>query len=325
MRGGASDEETGLAGDVHRLAGYGGSLSGDVDRLEDLLDDPGAGRPSGPSIGRHRRGGGVVPVLSVPESLRSVDLSVGRGAVRGMLLVAAVVIVVLGGRWVWTTTMAAPGEPVHLAAVDEASSQQEGGASQSSAPPDASPSQSPGQPEDGSPTGQPAGPPLLVHVTGQVERPGVVEVPAGARVLDAVQQAGGFTDEADQAVLNLARPVSDGEQIWVGRPGEEPPDSVGPPPQTAGGGGAGGGPGGGDGGGAGGGGGGGPGRGPLDLNTATQADLEGLSGVGPVTAQAILAWREEHGRFTSVDELLEVSGIGEKTLERLAPDVTVGP
>ena len=75
---------------------------------------------------------------------------------------------------------------------------------------------------------------------------------------------------------------------------------------------------------AGGPGGGGGGAGPLDLNQASQADLEELPGVGPVTAERILAWRETNGRFTSVEELLEVSGIGEKTLAQLADQVTVG-
>ena len=149
-----------------------------------------------------------------------------------------------------------------------------------------------------------------MHVTGAVAEPGVVTVPAGSRVVDAVRAVGGVTDEADQSTLNLARPLVDGEQVWVGRPGETPPVAPGPLPRA-----------GGDPGDAG------PGgapSAPLDLTAATQADLEELPGVGPVTAGHILSWREEHGRFSTVEELLEVSGIGERTLAQLEPLVTVG-
>src|SRR5690606_24242269 len=150
---------------------------------------------------------------------------------------------------------------------------------------------------------------LVVHVAGEVLEPGVVTVPVGSRVVDAVRAAGGLTEEADESTLNLARLLVDGERVWVGLPGETPPVAPGPVGDA---------PSGGGGGGAAG-----PAA-PLDLNAATQADLEELPGVGPVTAGHILAWRDQHGRFSSVDELLEVSGIGERTLAQLEPLVTVG-
>jgi competence protein ComEA len=153
---------------------------------------------------------------------------------------------------------------------------------------------------------------LVVHVVGQVKRPGVVILAVGARVRDAVAKAGGARSGADLGALNLARPLVDGEQLRVPRPGEAPA------PADAGAGGSG----------AGGSGGGGPGSaggtgGAVNLNTANQAVLEELPGVGPVLAQRIIDWRSEHGRFTSVDELAEVSGIGEKMFAQLQGKVTV--
>ena len=151
-------------------------------------------------------------------------------------------------------------------------------------------------------TPSPSVPTLLrVHVGGAVAEPGVVQVPAGSIVQDAIAAAGGLIAEADPASLNLAAPVSDGMQIIVGT-AEEPLGVISEP---------------------GGGGGGDGSAGPLDLNTATADQLEELPGIGPVSAAAILAWRAEHGRFTAVEELQEVSGIGPKTFERLAPLVRV--
>jgi competence protein ComEA len=142
---------------------------------------------------------------------------------------------------------------------------------------------------------------LVVHVAGRVRTPGVVRLPPGSRVLDAVEAAGGADDGVDLSGLNLARLVADGEQVLVGiapAPGGTGID--GPPggPAT-------------------------PGTGPIDLNSATADLLDTLPGVGPTLAGRILEWREQHGRFSSVDELLEVSGIGPKTLAELAPLVTV--
>lgn len=158
----------------------------------------------------------------------------------------------------------------------------------------------------------------LVHVVGQVRNPGVVEVAAGARVVDAVAAAGGVRRPADLSLINLARPVVDGEQIVVPRPGETVSPGPAPPGTglTAPGAPAA------------------PGGSPqpaspsasavINLNLATSAELEELPGVGPVLAQRIIDWRTEHGQFTDVEELGEVSGIGEKVLAALRPRVTVG-
>lgn len=139
----------------------------------------------------------------------------------------------------------------------------------------------------------PSGAPLLVHVAGAVRRPGVVELVAGDRVADAVAAAGGVLPDASVAVLNLARPLVDGEQVVVPT-GEEVAAGVGA---------------------------GGPSAtddaylpdGRVDLNRATAADLEELPGVGPVLAGRIVSHRDERGPFTEPVELRSVSGIGEAT------------
>lgn len=142
-------------------------------------------------------------------------------------------------------------------------------------------------------------PMVRVHVAGEVEQPGVVTLPEGAIVLDAIAAAGGLADTADPADLNLAAEVRDGTQILIGTRDDPRGDLVGSPPGDA------------------------AAVGPLDLNEVTAGQLEELPGIGPVTAQSIIAWREENGPFTAVDELQEVSGIGPATLEKLRPLVTV--
>jgi competence protein ComEA len=145
--------------------------------------------------------------------------------------------------------------------------------------------------------------PVVVHVAGEVARPGVVELPAGARVHEAIAASGGATPEAELAAVNLARVLVDGEQVYVPAPGEVAP-AVSQPGDV----GAGAGPG--------------PGR-TLGLNTATAAELDALPGIGPVLAQRIVDWRTAHGRFTVVEELTEVAGIGPTLLERLRDLVAV--
>jgi len=143
---------------------------------------------------------------------------------------------------------------------------------------------------------------VLVHVVGQVRHPGVVRLPVGARVEQALAAAGGATSKADLARVNLARPVVDGEQIVVPKPGEAMTGAAGVaggPPGTA------------------------SAAAPVDLNTAGLAELDTLPGVGPVLAQRILDWRQKNGRFSTIDELGEVSGIGEKVLENVRPLVRV--
>ena len=139
---------------------------------------------------------------------------------------------------------------------------------------------------------------LVVDVAGKVRRPGIAVLPAGSRVVDALDAAGGARRGVDLTGLNLARLVVDGEQILVGvAPAPGVAGNLGTAPPE--------------------------GASLVNLNTADQTVLETLPGVGPVTAEAILAWRTDNGGFTSVDELLEVDGIGEATLEDLAPLVTL--
>lgn len=153
---------------------------------------------------------------------------------------------------------------------------------------------------------------VVVHVVGAVRRPGLVQLPAGSRVADAVRAAGGATSAARVASVNLARLLVDGEQLVVQR--RDGPLIVGAPGASAPG--AGTGAGGAAAGSA-------PASSPVDLNSATIEALDGLPGIGPVLAQRILDWRSAHGRFTTVDELGEVSGIGEATLSDIRPLVTV--
>jgi len=142
---------------------------------------------------------------------------------------------------------------------------------------------------------------VVVAVAGKVVRPGLVRLPAGSRVDDAVRAAGGLAAGADAGLLNLARKLVDGEQVLVGVDPPPGPVAQGPAPATAG-----------------------EAGGPVDLNTATVADLDALPGIGPVLAQRIVDWRTEHGRFASVEQLREVTGIGESKYADLADAVAVG-
>ncbi|MDT7695374.1 MAG: competence protein ComEA, partial [Pseudonocardiales bacterium] len=152
-----------------------------------------------------------------------------------------------------------------------------------------------------------AGQPLVVSVAGKVRRPGLVQLPEGARVADALAKAGGPVRGTDLTSLNLARRVADGEQILVGvAPPAGSPDALAP-------GGAAGGPAAGA-----------PASGgKVDLNRATAEQLDTLPGVGPVTAQRILDWRTRHGRFSSIDQLREIEGIGERRFSQLRDQVTI--
>jgi competence protein ComEA len=140
---------------------------------------------------------------------------------------------------------------------------------------------------------------LVVDVAGKVRRPGIAVLEPGARVIDAIRAAGGPRKGVALSGLNLARLLVDGEQILVGvapAPGVAASAATGAP--------------------------GAPG-GLISINTATAGQLEELPGVGPVTAESIIAFRTEHGAFSSVEELLDVSGIGEATLAEIAPHVTL--
>jgi competence protein ComEA len=160
-----------------------------------------------------------------------------------------------------------------------------------------------GVPLPGSSASAPAaGAEVVVAVSGKVRKPGLIRLPAGSRVDDAVRAAGGPAPGVDLGALNLARRLVDGEQVLVGI---GPPPGAAPPAGAAAAGGAG------------------AAGALLDLNAASAADLDALPGIGPVLAQRIVDWRTEHGRFASVDQLREVTGIGEAKYEDLRAKVTV--
>ena len=138
---------------------------------------------------------------------------------------------------------------------------------------------------------------VVVAVAGKVRRPGLVRLPTGARVDDAVRAAGGLLTGADPGLLNLARVLVDGEQVLVG---VDQPVGTATVPGSA------------DAAGA-----------KVDLNAASAVELDALPGIGPVLAQHIVDWRTEHGRFASVDQLREVSGIGESKYASLRDKVRV--
>jgi competence protein ComEA len=222
-------------------------------------------------------GGDGTGLQLVPRRIRWAPSRRAVVGVATVLLVAVLVAVLL----VWRAQPSAEAAPVVLR--------------------DATPSAGPAA---ATPSAGATGPPaeVVVHVVGAVRRPGLVRLPAGSRVADAVAAAGGAAAGARAASVNLARVLVDGEQIAVqsraGPPiAAAPGAAAGPPGASS--------------------------AGPVDLNTATLEALDGLPGIGPVLAQRILDWRTAHGRFSSVDELNEVSGIGAATLSDLRPAVTV--
>lgn len=255
-----------------------------------------------PVPGRHaaRRPLDWAPDL-VPESLR------GRVRLGGAQLTAVAVLVAVGlALTCWWVVRGDP-EPLAPVAVETAA-----GAGQGApiAPPDDGAASVPDGAGAPAPPAAPAAPaaaaaPVTVDVAGRVRRPGIVVLDAGARVVDALEEAGGARPGVDLTSLNLARLLVDGEQILVGTtaavaapPAPVPPTTGTPDGTTA----------------------------PtalVDLNLADQVLLETLPQIGPVTAASIIAWRTEHGGFTSVTELLEVDGIGDATLAQLTPYVTV--
>jgi competence protein ComEA len=148
------------------------------------------------------------------------------------------------------------------------------------------------------PSGNPAGsavvhsPTFYVHVVGRVKVPGVYELEVGSRLFDAVVAAGGFMEDADQASVNLARPLSDGEQVIILKLGDQP-NNVGSHSGA---------------------------NAQISLNRASESELESLPGVGPALANRIIDWRTANGGFKRKEDLLQVGGIGSKlfaSLEKL--------
>lgn len=262
-----------------------------------------AGSPSGEDAAGPPPRGGLAGALA-PASVRGARWSVGTSAALALIVVVAVVALVSAVR----TAQASPGVPVPARAqqstVPSLSEPSEPSGAGSAAPPVTT-----GTAASTLPAGAPGGSGdavVVVHVVGAVAAPGVVTLAAGSRVADALTAVGGPGPDADLARVNLARVLLDGEQVVVPRPGEELP---GPVPGAA--------TGGPDGGGTA------APTGPLDLNTVTLDELDTLPGIGPVLAQRILDFRTEHGAFTSVGELQEVSGIGDAVMADLEPLVGV--
>jgi competence protein ComEA len=245
--------------------------------------EPGLPPPVVPTPGRHAARRRS-PAAVLPDTLR------GRVALGpGQLAVVAVLVALGLAVTAWWVVRADPSQPTAPPAMPATPSD-----GLLSMAPEAAPSASPAGAEGGR---------ITVDVAGKVRRPGIAVLEAGSRVVDAIKAAGGARKGVDLSSLNLARELVDGEQILVGMaaapvaPGRAAvPPAPGAPSAT----------------------------GPLvNLNLATQAELETLPEVGPVTAQAILAWRDQHGGFTAIAELLEVDGIGEATLAQITPYVTI--
>ena len=236
----------------------------DPDELDDL--EPESLDPALPSgLGRHRAPG------------PAVRLDPGRRGARSLWIAGLIAALLLAG-WTWL-------DRPRVEPVDDPSP----------AAPTASDTATPATPSVGEMADTAST--VVVSVVGLVARPGLVTLPAGSRVADAVEAAGGLLPEADPASVNLAAVVADGQQIAVGVPGAAPS-----PAGTAGGTVPG---------------------GPVNLNTATVSDLDALPGIGPVLAQRIVSYRDQQGRFTSVEQLDDVPGIGPSIYDQLKTLVTV--
>ncbi len=154
--------------------------------------------------------------------------------------------------------------------------------------------------------------PFVVHVSGGIVHPGVYQLPRGSRVQDAIQAAGGLLSNADVQPLNLAAPLKDGEKIWVPVLSFSNPEPSSQPRHTAN-----------------------PTQGSLqtvqtnspariNINTASQAELESLPGIGPVLAQKIITYRQAHGPFGKIEDIVDVPGIGEAIFARIKDLIAVG-
>ncbi|MDN5852370.1 MAG: ComEA family DNA-binding protein [Actinomycetia bacterium] len=285
---------------LRRLAIIGARLAEDRRSAEPSshpeVEDSAGAPPPAPDAGRH-----LAPSTPPRSTLlsglhdrlpRSVHARLG-GAGLTAHHVVVVVAVVVGfiAVAVWWLVSAQPSEVTALSPVESTSAKRASTSDGASSP-------------EGSSSSSAATGKVVVDVTGKVRKPGIVSLRQGSRVADAIDAAGGpRSKRVDLRALNLARVLVDGEQIVVGLPSvagaTTPPATGSTTPGAA------------------------PPIAPINLNAATLEQLETLPGVGPVTGQSILDWRTENGRFTSVDELLEVDGIGEVTLADLRDLVTV--
>ncbi|WP_432562673.1 helix-hairpin-helix domain-containing protein [Kineococcus sp. SYSU DK003] len=252
------------------------------DDLDDDLDGPEGGQAAGGPLGEWRRR----VADRTPPGVRAARVRVDPRAAVGVFLIGLLVAAVLGF-WAWRSWPAPAGDPGQ--ALPERSGPVAAGvpAAASSVPTASAASAASAAPTV-----------VVVHVAGRVAAPGVVTLPVGSRVSDALTAVGGAAPDADLDAVNLARVLVDGEQVLVPGPGEVPPAPAGNQGASA-------------------------APGPVNLNTASATDLDELPGVGEVLAGRIVAWRETNGNFTSVEDLGEVQGIGPKVLEDLRDLVTV--
>ena len=255
-------------------------------RLDQLAGQLGA-QPEAPPSGRHR-----APAL--PGPARAAGAVADRGVTGQHVAVVGLLVAALVTGAAWWVLDARPQTRV-------ATPQQVSPPAPPVGTPPTGTATEPSTGPAGTAPGEPAEATVVVDVTGRVRSPGLVTLPAGSRVADALESAGGVRPQVDLSTLNLARLLVDGEQILVGAQAAPWPSEAPPATSTV------------------------PGVpvAPVDLNTATMVELETLPGIGPVTAQSILDWRVANGGFTTVDELIEVDGIGEVTLADLRDLVTV--
>ena len=262
-------------------------------------------------------GGGPWWDRFLPAAWRGARVEPGRPGATALALVAiaAAVLAAVGVWWQRPQVQPVGGLPTVVALTEP-------GAAGEPQPDGSGPAPTPARPPTGTgaangsapvgattaPAPEPPGAQLVVSVSGKVRSPGLVEVPAGARVADALAAAGGALPGTDLTQLNLARRVNDGEQVAVGVPAAPDaapaagptgsaaaPAAGGPSAPTA----------------------------RLDLNAASADQLDGLPGIGPVTVQRILEWRTRNGRFSQVEQLREIEGIGERRFAQLRELVTV--
>ncbi|MGA8248754.1 MAG: ComEA family DNA-binding protein [Nocardioides sp.] len=256
--------------------------SGDDDRGDATLPRV-AGLP-GRHASRRRRTLAESWSVSLPETLRE-RFSLGAGHVAVVAAVAVLGLVVTCW-WLVRSGGQEVAAPVSVSTPSAAL---------------ATPDGTPAVPDAAAPSARAAK--IVVDVVGKVRHPGIAVLRSGDRVVDAIRAAGGVRPGVRVGSLNLAQPLTDGEQIVVGAPaGTGLPGGAsasGAPASGA------------------------PVTGLVNLNTADETALESLPEVGPVTAQAIMTWRGEHGGFSSVDQLLDVDGIGDATLAKITPYVTL--